>query len=157
MKYLRIAVVVFVMILSNGCNVNSTTPSPIENSNIEQDKVCRETIQKLYEIETYCPNNLEARQNLFTDSFNKNYPPSLKICQDIQSYKIVKMLSSDDPNFPLRPNHKKPSDSLEYFLEIEIKSQPGKPFGGSGPSYAWIQMKINEVGECKVDDISGGG
>ena len=143
------------MLLINGCNAMG---QPMENLGAQQDQACRNTIKKLYTIGTYCPNNLEALENLFTDSFNDNFPRSLDVCQAIQSYKIIRLLSSDEPSFlPPHPTYQRPPNVLEYFVEVEIQPQPGKSMPGNNPSYLWATMKVNKAGECKVDNLSGGG
>lgn len=161
MKYLKVSLFICFLLWGSGCKTapaNSPQPTPPENQiNLEQDKACRETIQKLYTIETYCPNNIDALQSLYSDSFNQDYPPTLERCQNIQSYKIHRLLSSNESGFPSRPTYTKPADVLEYFVEIEIEPQPGMSIPGNNPSYIWLQMRINESGQCKVDDLSGGG
>jgi hypothetical protein len=126
------------------------TPSPTE------DISCRQTIQKLYSIESYCPDNLIALQQLFTEDFNQQYKPSLNRCNAINKYSITKLLSPGENDFPASINESHTLDTLIYYVEIEIESKSEMPLGNT-PSPAWIYMKVNELGQCQIDKMTGGG
>jgi hypothetical protein len=160
MKRSNLLLVFLILIINNGCKetrvkqdeslISIYTPSPT------QDMSCRQTIQKLYSIESYCPDNLIALQQLFTKDFNQQYKPSLDRCNEINKYSITKLLSPGDNDFPATINESNALDTLIYYVEIEIESKSGMPLGNT-PSAAWIYMKVNELGQCQIDKITGGG
>lgn len=160
MNQLKSLLAFLILFTVNGCNprrveqdkslLSNHTPSP------SQDIACRQTIKKLYSIESYCPNNLIALQQLFTENFNQKYKPSLDRCNQINKYNIIKLLSPNDNNFPATINEADALDTLFYYVEVEIESKSGTALGNN-PSSEWIYLKVNELGQCKIDKITGGG
>ncbi|MBI5932805.1 MAG: hypothetical protein HY867_03785 [Chloroflexi bacterium] len=151
-------VTVLSLCIAAGCN-SAAQELPAEVSQSAQDASCRQTIQKLYSLETYCPNNLEALRQLYTENFVQYYQPSLDRCNDdISSYRIVSLLSQNDADFPhiYNPYPASAPDTLVYYavVEIEMKSV-GRPV--PSPASLWLSMRVDESGDCKVDQISGGG
>ena len=140
-----------------GCN-SAAQKLPAEDSQSAQDASCRQTIQKLYSLETYCPNNLEALRQLYTDNFLQQHQPSLERCNDISSYKIISLLSPNDADFPhiYNPYPSSAPNALVYYavVEIEMKSE-GRPTPSPAP--VWLSTQVDESGACKADQISGGG
>ncbi len=144
----------FFLIICSGCN---SSLNQVSDNKVLQDKACRQTIQNLYSTEFYCPNNLKALQALFTDSFRQRFPVTLDRCNDISHYKITKLLSSSDPNYPKVPDSPIAENALMYYVEVEVKVPAGKSMPGNNPSTAWIAMLMTKSGECKISDINGGG
>jgi len=114
MKFSRV-LFLFFLIICSGCN---SSPSKVSDDKVFQDKACRQTIQNVYSTEFYCPNNLEALKSLYSDSFNQNFLPSLDRCETISSYTILKLLSSNDANYPKTPNSQIANGPLMYYAEI---------------------------------------
>lgn len=126
------------------------------SENSLQDISCKDTIQKLYSIEAYCPNNLTVLQQLFTKEFNEQYKPSLERCNQVKNYSIVKLLSPRDKDFPATIIENDNPNALVYYVEFETESTSGVTLDNN-PSIVWIYMKADRIGQCKIDDISGGG
>ena len=154
-----------ICICCSGCN-SSSGKIPDYQTLQEQDKACRQTIQNRFSIEYYCPNNLKALKSLYTDSYNQYFlVHPLDSCTYISSYKILKLLSSSDPNYPKFPNISNTNISnngitdgfLMYYAEVEMNIYPGKPKPTYNPEKLWITMQMDKSGECKIDFFSGGG
>jgi hypothetical protein len=148
MKFSKV-LFLFFLIVCSGCN-----SSPSKGSD---DKACRQTIQNVYSTEFYCPNNLKALKSLYTDSFNQNFGPSLDRCKIIDSYTILKLLSSNDANYPKIPNSQIADGALTYYAEIEMSVFSEKSTPGNNPFTVWITMQMDNSSECKINDINGGG
>ena len=148
--------VLLLSLLNGGCGQARNKAE--DASALAQDTSCRQTIQKLYSLETYCPSNLEALRQLYTENFVQYYQPSLDRCNDIRSYRIVSLLSQNDADFPhiYNPYPSSAPNTLVYYavVEIEMKSE-GRPI--PSPSPLWLSVQVDESGGCKVDQISGGG
>lgn len=142
----KLLLVFLILLINSGC----------KGTQDNQDRSCRETIQKLYSLESYCPDNLIALQQLFTEEFNQQYKPSLDRCTEINEYTITKLLSSNDNDFPSTNYETNTPNVLIYYIEVKIESKSGIPLGNV-PSPAWIHMKINEINQCQIDEITGGG
>lgn len=157
MKFSKASLLFFLIICiwCSGCNSDSGK-APDYQILQEQDKACRQTIRNYYSIEFYCPNNLKALKSLYTDSYNQYFVPSLDRCEYISSYKILKLLSSSDPNYPKLPNMDSADGFLMYYVEFEVNIFPGKPKQGYNPFMVWITMQMDKSGECKINDFSGG-
>lgn len=160
MKQIRLLLPFLVLLISSngtqtriGQNKTLTSTSTLDSA---QDKSCRQTIQRLYSVEEYCPNNLEALQQLFTEEFNQKYKPSLDRCNQVNKYHIIKLLSISDKDFPATINAANSTGSLIYYVEIETESKSGMALGNN-PSALWIYMKVNGSDQCKIDEITGGG
>jgi hypothetical protein len=148
-----------ILIMNNGCKETRIQqdeyPTSIHTPNPVLDMSCRQTIQKLYSIESYCPNNLTALQQLFTENFNQQYPPSLNRCNEVSKYSITKLLSQNEIDFPTTMDHANLAGTLLYYVEIEVESKSGMALGNN-PTSGWIYMKVDEVGQCKIDRMTGG-
>ena len=128
------------------------TPNAVFGPN--EALACRQTIQSLYAIDTYCPNNLKGLENLYTQAFLQKYPPSLDRCASIQKYEITKLLFQTDPGFPQPLDTPEPG-IFRYYAEIlfTYKSDTSTP---AAASPTWIQVRI-ENNQCKIDGVNGGG
>lgn len=128
------------------------TPNSVFGSN--EDLACRQTIQSLYTIDAYCPNDLKGLESLYTKSFIQKYPPSLDRCTSIQKYKITKLLFQTDPGFQQPLDTPEPG-TYRYYAEILFiyKSDTNTP---AAASPTWIQVRM-EDNQCKIDDVNGGG
>ncbi len=159
MKFSKALLLFFLIICicCSGCN-SSSGKTPDHQTLQEQDKACRQTIQNKFSIEYYCPNNLKALKSLYTDSYNQYFVLPLDTCTYISSYKILKLLSSSDPNYPKFPNisNNGITDGFLYYAEVEMNIFPGKPKPTYNPQKLWITMQMDKSGECKIDFFSGG-
>ncbi len=138
------------MLIGDGCQ--STDSVAVKDA----DEACRQTIQKLYSTETYCPDNLIALQNLFTEDFNRQNKLTLERCAEVSSYKALTLFSENGPGFFNHPDGFKSPDTMEYLAKITITSKSGNSLGNN-PSFVWLHMKTDDAGNCKIDDIHGGG
>jgi hypothetical protein len=122
-----------------------------------QSAACRQTIQNLYTISFYCPDNLRALQSLFTEAYIQKYNPSLERCSLIEKYEIIELLSQNDADFPQPLNTPGPGVYL-YYAEVLITEKPGvSSLGATNPGRVWIRLRIEENGRCKIDGVDGGG
>ncbi len=129
-------------------------PAPSVASSV--DRACRQTIQKLYSLGTYCPDNLLALQNLFTEGFNRQNKLTLERCTEVSSYKVLTLLSENEPGFFNNPDDSKLPGTMEYLAKITITSKSGNSLGNN-PSFVWLHMKTDDAGNCKIDNLHGGG
>ncbi len=131
------------MLIGNGClSANSVAVNSTHVAS-SADEVCRQTIQKLYSLETYCPDNLSALQNLFTEDFNRQNKLTLERCTDVSSYKVLTF----DSKLP---------GTIEYLAKITITSRSGNSLGNN-PALVWLHMQTDDTGNCKIDGVHGGG
>ena len=124
---------------------------------LDQDKTCRQTIQNLYSVNFYCPNNLKALKSLFTNSFNEKTSPSLDRCGYMSGYKILKLLSSNQTGYPVTPDTPDVKGPIKYYAEVEAEVFAGKSMPGNNPFSVWITLQMDKPGTCKINDINGGG
>jgi hypothetical protein len=151
-----IFLVLLLVLLNSSCNTVQNKPENTPSS--ARDASCQQTIQKLYSLETYCPSNLEALRQLYTENFLQQHQPSLDRCNDVSKYAIVRLLSQNDADFPsiYNPYPSSAPDALVYYAEVEIEMKSeGMPVGS--PASLWLFMQADDSGGCKVDQISGGG
>lgn len=144
------------LLINSNCRLASSLATKASPLGINEDNACRQTIQKLYSIETYCPDNLTALQSLFTDDFNRQSKFTLERCDEISRYEILTLVPEDDADFPENPNDPEPPGVVEYFAKINIVSKSGNALGNN-PALVWLHMKVDESGQCKIDNIHGGG
>lgn len=143
--------------LSFGCNSIGPAPTATANPNINPDQFCRQTIQNLYNIQFYCPDDLSALQSLYTESFLQRYNLTLDRCQSIQKYEITKFVSQGSQDYP-QPLDTPEPDTYGFYIELLITPKPnvGAFNSPDHPSPIWLQTRI-ENGKCKVDNVNNGG
>jgi hypothetical protein len=165
-KTVIMALLIAILLASCAPVLQPVSTQPNGKALSDQDKTCRQTIQNVYSVDFYCPDNLNALKGLYTDSFNQNFPLSLERCEYFSSYKILKLLSSNDPNYPksldvypksVDESNQGGSTRRRYYAEIEATVFEGKSMPGTNPSSAWITMQIDKSGKCRISDINGGG
>ncbi len=144
------------MLIGNGClSANSVAVSSTHVAS-SADEVCRQTIQKLYSLETYCPDNLSALQNLFTEDFNRQNKLTLERCTDVSSYKVLTLLSENESGFFNNSDDSKLPGTIQYLAKITITSRSGNSLGNN-PALVWLHMQTDDTGNCKIDGVRGGG
>ena len=122
----------------------------------DQDRACRQTIQNLYTVQAYCPDNLNALQSLYTQTFIQKYHPSLDRCRLVQKYEIAKLLFQNEPDFPQPIDTPEPGVYRYYTVIVLTDNPQGNLPGSTISSQTWIQVRI-ENNRCKIDDLNGGG
>lgn len=144
------------LVVDSGCQSASSVAARSIPVASNAGQVCRQTIQELYSLETYCPDDLSALQNLFTEDFNRQNKLTLERCTDVSSYKVLTLLSENESGFFNNPDDSKLPGTIEYLAKIAITSKSGNSLGNN-PALVWLHMKTDDTGNCKIDSIHGGG
>jgi hypothetical protein len=74
----------------------------------------------------------------------------------VSSYKVLTLLSENEPVFFNNPDDSKSPGTMEYLAKITITSKSGNSLGNE-PALVWLHLKTDNTGNCKIDSIHGGG